>query len=127
MNSWGKESLPGKAKAVRANQGTIHCSQTVGRCSATSWKVKPIIPNCLLGRQMLPTFPLPSPLPQFIVPFGMRLPLVSVAQLSWFCPLLALCTPSPSLAGLHEKQNSPGLSVSAALQQLKHGYGVTTV
>lgn len=42
-------------------------------------------------------------------------------------PLSSLCTHSPSLAGLHEKQNSPGLSVSAALQQLKHGYGVTTV
>jgi len=48
---------------------------------------------------------------------------------SWLCPLPApcACTPSSSLAGQHEKLNSPWLSVSTAEQQLKHQCVITTV
>ena len=49
-----------------------------------------------------------------------NIPLASLGQLSWLCPLPASCAPpASSLKGQYEKLKSPWLSVSTAQQQLK--------
>ena len=51
---------------------------------------------------------------------GWNTPLASLGQLSWLCPLPApAAPPACPLAVQSEKLESPGLSVSTALQQLK--------
>jgi len=49
------------------------------------------------------------------------IPLGSLGQLFWPCPLPAPgAPPASSLAGQHQEQERPWLCVSTALQQLKH-------
>lgn len=49
-----------------------------------------------------------------------NIPLGSLDQVSWFCPLPVSCTPpASSLAEQHEKQKNSCLCVSTALQQVK--------
>ena len=55
-------------------------------------------------------------------------PLASLGQLSWVCPLPAPAAPlACPLAGQSEKLKSPWLSVSTALQQLKHQHVINTL
>ena len=69
----------------------------------------------LLSRPTLPVLLLS------LMPHGMGYPFGQCQSLSWLCPLPASCAPSAcSLAGHHEKLNSPWLHVSTVLQQLKH-------
>lgn len=59
-------------------------------------------------------------------PVVWNIPLASLGQLSWFCPLTApAASPAWPLAGEHEKLKSCWLSVSTALQQLKYWCVIT--